>query len=80
MPRTLRLEEPDGVWSELVVPSRHLSLLHAAAGIVAMAPDGDGRARTLERFAAGGKDAVCLAVEILEAALTSERDDDEESS
>lgn len=67
--RVLKLEEADGVWTEITVPDPALACLQAAAGIVAAAPESDGRARSLERLEAGGEDAVMLAAEIVRGAL-----------
>jgi hypothetical protein len=67
--RALRLHEAGGRFSLLPLPSREVAVLQAAAGIVAGAPDSDGRARTLERLIEGGPQALLLASEILQEAL-----------
>lgn len=67
--RRWRYVERCGRWSELELPGRGPALLQAAAGIVAAAPDGDGRARALEVLEAGGVDALELAVKVLREAL-----------
>lgn len=67
--RPWRFVERGGRYSVLELPGRARALVQAAAGIVAAAPDGDGRARALEVFAAGGEDALVLAVTVLREAI-----------
>lgn len=68
--RPLRLEESGGRWSVLELPAdRRAAVVQAAVGVVAAAPAGDGRARSLERLTAGGEDAVVLALAVLREAL-----------
>lgn len=71
--RELRLDEPDGVWSVLLVPAdrdgRRGAAIAAARAIVEAAPPSDGRSRSLERLAAGDDAAGLLACQILSAVL-----------
>lgn len=67
--RDLRLDEPEGLWSVLKVPADpHTAMLHAAFGIVAAAPESDGKVRATERLNVGDEAAVLLACEILKRA------------
>lgn len=67
--RPWRLVEPGGRYSVLELPGRAKALVQAAAGIVAAAPDGDGRARALEVLGLGGEQALVLAVTVLREAI-----------
>ena len=70
----LRLDEPDGVFSVLRVPSDHgEAAILAAFGIVAACPDGGDKARVTERLEAGDEAAVILACEILARCLGPHR-------
>lgn len=68
--RTLRLDEPDGIFSLLEIPAdRGEAAILAAYGLVAAAPDGGDRARITERLEAGDDAARLLALEIIARAL-----------
>lgn len=68
--RTLRLEEPDGRWSTLDVPTDLRRVVQlAAVGVLAGCPDGGGKARAVERLLGGGADADLLALTILRETL-----------
>lgn len=77
--RTIRLEERDeqGVlvsWTDLMVhDDPRACALHAAAGILSLAPDSDGKARALERLQSRAPDpsdeTVILALSIIARSL-----------
>lgn len=69
--RALRLEEPDGRWSVVELPTdARRALLLAAAGLLAGCPDTDGKARAIALLQAGGPDAGLVAVTLLREALS----------
>lgn len=66
----LRLDEEDGRYTVLLVPSDYgEAAILAAYGIVAAAPDGGDKARLTERLEAGDDAARLLACEILARCL-----------
>jgi hypothetical protein len=68
--RSMRLEEPCGRWSLLPLPeNRAQAIVLAASGVVAAAPESDGRARAIAILAEGGAPAVLLATKVLMEAL-----------